>query len=203
LLTLTPRAQSSVSSRSWLPTLQRFLPHSWVDSTLVTGKASKRDDAGMPSHLSDQRSPVLDTLCNLLLRVAITHLWKRISRVCEGGHGEDWRNLLRSHKARTASGRFLSCGKHTRREEENNNKWASTEHKQDKLVKNVTAGINAIGRFTDSPWWSWNCESTFFFCDGQLTSKGHQLKMECQFGFNLIFLDIKGSRGLLILRQNL
>ncbi len=41
------------ATRTWLPNLQRFLPHSWIDSSVVTSKAAKRDDAVAPTHLWD------------------------------------------------------------------------------------------------------------------------------------------------------
>jgi hypothetical protein len=77
-----PSQATAVSSRTWLPRLQRFLPHSWIDSALVTDKAPKRDDARVPTHLWDQRcslvlphtSPALETLRRLLIRVASRHM---------------------------------------------------------------------------------------------------------------------------------
>jgi hypothetical protein len=38
---------------TWLPKLQHYLPHSWVDSSIVTDKAVKSDDADIPSQLWD------------------------------------------------------------------------------------------------------------------------------------------------------
>jgi hypothetical protein len=65
---------------SWIPLIQKFLPHTWVDSGLVTAKAAKRDDAGVPTHLWDRRcslvlphtTPVLDNLRRLIMWVATT-----------------------------------------------------------------------------------------------------------------------------------
>jgi hypothetical protein len=94
----------------------------------------------------------MDTLRKLILRVPITRLWNEFHEYMKEVHGEDWRNSLRFHKTRAANGGFPSCGKGTRGEEENDkdNKRASIEHKHDKMVKDVTAGVDAIGRFTDS-----------------------------------------------------
>jgi hypothetical protein len=66
--------------RSWLPKIQKFLPHSWVDSALVTNKATKRNNAGVPVHLWDQRyslvlpncTPAIPILRALLARKLVT-----------------------------------------------------------------------------------------------------------------------------------
>jgi hypothetical protein len=39
--------------QDWLPTLCRFLATSWVDTTVVTDKAVKRDDASVQVNLRD------------------------------------------------------------------------------------------------------------------------------------------------------
>jgi hypothetical protein len=44
-----------------LPLIGRYLSHSWVDASLITEKADTADDAGVPTHMWDQRiSLVLD-----------------------------------------------------------------------------------------------------------------------------------------------
>jgi hypothetical protein len=71
------------------------------------------------------------------------------------------------------------------------------EHKQDELVKDVTAGVYAIGGFTDSSFVG--VGSAGLRCSsggGQPANKERQLGMEYQAGFNLGFQDIKNSRGL-------
>eukprot|EP00978_Attheya_sp_CCMP212_P047073 scaffold421213_cov65-Attheya_sp.AAC.1 len=60
---------------TWLPLLGVCLSHSWIDSSIVTAKAAKRDNAGIPEHLWNQRiilvlphvSSFLDCFHTLLL----------------------------------------------------------------------------------------------------------------------------------------
>jgi hypothetical protein len=48
-----------LDDQSWIPALQRFLPHSWIDPSLITTKAIKSDNASGPSHLWDLRLTLL------------------------------------------------------------------------------------------------------------------------------------------------
>jgi hypothetical protein len=75
LHTPLPQIVKPLSEQTWLPHLQKFLSHTWVDANLVTAKAVKRDNAGVPTHLWDKRctlvlphvGPALDRLRRLLL----------------------------------------------------------------------------------------------------------------------------------------
>jgi hypothetical protein len=114
LRTPIPRSALSGSNRSWLPLIREFLLHSWVDSTLVSDKAAKRDDAGVPIRLWDQRcslllpkcTPALPTLSKFLARALVTHLWDELHAYICTTHGADWRTTLLSHKGRI-EGPFL------------------------------------------------------------------------------------------------
>jgi hypothetical protein len=76
LQTPLPREVIPTSEQTWLPRLQKFLPHSWVNANLVTAKAVKQDNAGVPTHLWDKHctlvlphvGPALGQLRRLLLR---------------------------------------------------------------------------------------------------------------------------------------
>jgi hypothetical protein len=50
-----PPALVEASDSTWLPAVERFLPHTWVDASLVTDKAVKHDNADAPTHLWDAR----------------------------------------------------------------------------------------------------------------------------------------------------
>jgi hypothetical protein len=52
---------SSVSpGQTWLPTLGKFLPDTWLDETIISDKAAKADDAlQVPEHLWDNRSTLV------------------------------------------------------------------------------------------------------------------------------------------------
>jgi hypothetical protein len=60
LSTPSPTPAGGACDRSWLPSIHKFLSHAWIDAAIVTDKAAKRDDAGVPTHLWDQR-------CSLVL----------------------------------------------------------------------------------------------------------------------------------------
>jgi hypothetical protein len=51
------------TSRSWIPAIYRFLPHTWIDMAVTASKALKHDDAAPPSHLWDQRLVLLYPKC--------------------------------------------------------------------------------------------------------------------------------------------
>jgi hypothetical protein len=73
LPTITIAAPVVASTKTWLPALQKFLPNSWIDSSVVTSKAAKRDDALAPTQLWDARSvlvlPHLERALPLLWRI--------------------------------------------------------------------------------------------------------------------------------------
>lgn len=97
LLTPLPCVQVSPVARSWLPIIQRFLPHSWVNMALQTDKASKRDDVGVLTNLWDRQcllilphvTPALDTLHKLLMQVTVLHLWVEFQTYLNKVHEED------------------------------------------------------------------------------------------------------------------
>jgi hypothetical protein len=51
LQTPAPQDPAIWQAQTWIPTIQNFLPHSWIDADLVTEKAVKSDGAGVLSHL--------------------------------------------------------------------------------------------------------------------------------------------------------
>ena len=177
LRTPTPRPSVGPCDRTWLPLIQRFLPHSWVDSSLVTEKAAKRDDARVPTHLWDQRCslviphcmPALPTLRMCLARTLVTRLWEEFRGYLSTTHGPDWQGKLGSHKthlARARKGRFL--GKRTRGDrdkdrDKDKDEKGETESPHNELAKDVIAGVDAIGRFDKADWWAWKEGSTLLY----------------------------------------
>jgi hypothetical protein len=166
LQTPLPTPGLPASDRSWLPRIQRFLPHSWVDDELITDKAAKRDDAGVPVHLWDKRcslvlphvTPALQTLRLWLTRGLTTRLWREFHAYLCAVHGEDWRASLQRAKVSESQGRSPD-GKRTRggvKKEDNGFTY-------DELVKDITAGVDAISRVSDSDWWTWKKGSALLF----------------------------------------
>jgi hypothetical protein len=123
------------SHRSLLPTIRRFLPHSWVFTNSITAKAAKRNNAGVPTHLWDlwcrlllpHVSPALATLRKLLIWVASTALWSEFHDYLHESHGANWRNTLPSSKTKAKRGHNSVSGnpvseKRRRGDENKNNK---------------------------------------------------------------------------------
>jgi hypothetical protein len=50
---------SPPTHKTWLPLIQKFLPDSWCDETLISDKAAKSDEALVPIHLWDNRSKMV------------------------------------------------------------------------------------------------------------------------------------------------
>jgi hypothetical protein len=55
LQTPDPQVPAKAHNWTWLPTIHKFFPHTWIDAGLVTEKAVKSDKAFVPTHLWDQR----------------------------------------------------------------------------------------------------------------------------------------------------
>jgi hypothetical protein len=160
LKTPLPAGPVSSSDRSWIPGIQKFLSHTWVDASLVTAKAVKCNDAGVPVHLWDQRcslvfphiTPALKTLCYWLTRAATTRLWSEFHAYLQESHGNSWREPLEAHKIALARGRFHKGRKRTRGDT-NEAEEESGPPVHSELAKDVIAGTNAITRFLEVDWW--------------------------------------------------
>jgi hypothetical protein len=63
-----PTVMASVPASTYLPLLERWLPHTWADATLITNKASKADDAEVAFSIWDQRILLVIPPCISLLQ---------------------------------------------------------------------------------------------------------------------------------------
>lgn len=80
-----------------LPLIGNFLVHSWVDNALITKKAGKSDDAGVPTHLWDQRIvqvldipiQVLNTMRKWLFNRYCRGLMRSLGDFLRRCHGRD------------------------------------------------------------------------------------------------------------------
>jgi hypothetical protein len=66
--TRLPIPMSLVPASTYLPLLERWLPHTWADATLVTDKAIKADDAEVAFRIWDQRILLVIPPCTSLLQ---------------------------------------------------------------------------------------------------------------------------------------
>jgi hypothetical protein len=63
-----------------LPLIGKYLVHSWVDATLVTEKAGKADNAGVPTQLWDQRITLVLAVPVRILNIVRKALFRRYCR---------------------------------------------------------------------------------------------------------------------------
>jgi hypothetical protein len=63
-----------------LPLIGKYLVHSWVDARLVTGKANKADNAGVPTQLWDQRVALVLAVPVRILNIVRKALFRRYCR---------------------------------------------------------------------------------------------------------------------------
>lgn len=85
--------------RSWLPLIQRWLPHSWIATEVITPGAAKRDDASIPVHLWNQRLQLLypgvldhhlNVLRSWLLRITRRNALRSLRHYLTKTYGSDW-----------------------------------------------------------------------------------------------------------------
>lgn len=83
---------------TYLPKLKRFLSHDWVDTSIITAKALKADDAASPCRLWDARlellfpgvTPYLETLRRAILGWIRRRLWREIRVYLSCTFNQDW-----------------------------------------------------------------------------------------------------------------
>jgi hypothetical protein len=80
LLTPKPRSLHLGSAQTWLPKLQRFLSHDWINDDYVTSKAAKSDAAEVPTALWDQRILLLLPWAKSILTFLRTRLLGRLQQ---------------------------------------------------------------------------------------------------------------------------
>jgi hypothetical protein len=87
---------------SRLPCVRKFLSHDWIDASVVTSKAAKRDDAAPPTHLWDARcvlvfphlGPALPHLRVGVMPRIVYKLFKEFAVYMREHYGSQWASLL-------------------------------------------------------------------------------------------------------------
>ena len=163
---IEPAPQAVENHKTWLPRLQKFLSHAWIDSSLVTEKAVKHEDASPPTHLWDQRcllvlphlAPALSILrTELMIRTAY-QLFKEFCGYMSDHYGCSWARDLCLLRSQELHSRVPLNRKRTRGVEEEVSKYVDGE-----LLRDGEVGHDAISRFADANWWSWERGSTLLF----------------------------------------
>lgn len=101
------------NSRSWIPAIGRWLPHSWIEAKAITPGAAKRDDAAIPTYLWDRRLQLLYPFCtDTHLACLRTWLLCKVRRNCcrslctylSETHGSNWASTLSTIRASLQEG---------------------------------------------------------------------------------------------------
>ena len=104
----TSALSSKSSTATWIPSINSFLPHTWMDTTIDNSTAVKSDDAEVPTSLWNSRislvfphhsSASLDNLRSLVLMWQIRRIFKEIVLFMTSTFGKSWvTNLLTFRK---------------------------------------------------------------------------------------------------------
>eukprot|EP00980_Cylindrotheca_fusiformis_P005545 scaffold1173_cov84-Cylindrotheca_fusiformis.AAC.3 len=170
-----PTLDPSDLHRSWLPRLQRWLSHDWIDRSLLTPKAAKVDGADLPTHLWDQRisllfpcpTAALTRLRSFLFSVACRSLFRSFLRYMRQSHGDLWTVFVhRSHSGGGSGG--VSGGVSSSSLPFSLNDPMLTEQRRltDEahfFIRDVVVGRLAISQFNRASWWKWEGGSTPIF----------------------------------------
>jgi hypothetical protein len=116
---------SSLETATWLPGVEKFLPHSWVDESVITDKAVKHDDTDVHTEMWDWRitllypwSPatghwVLSFFCRRLMLQYLRQLLWEFWMFMRFKHDNDWPYQLDALQCRrTGLGRKRPGGPH-------------------------------------------------------------------------------------------
>ena len=172
---------------SWLPLLNMWLPHSWVDASSVTAKAAKHDDAEIYTGVWDSRiSSVLPCSSATLttLRTAFFGWWaRRVYRSFRAflvrQYGSAWcSRLTASHLARRAASipSQRQGGEKRKRNANKNKNNIQTERSNqaptdlsmpffdlDSFMRDIDAGRKVLHQVLSSEWWDWTKGSSLLF----------------------------------------
>ena len=186
LETPAPRHLPKPATRTWLPSVDRFLPHTWINDSFVTAKATKRDDAAPPTELWDQRirlicpTPVgvLSFLRQRLMAVMRRKMLTEFRGYMAATHGVNWESLLSADRRRRQL--LLDSGGDRKRQqrgekEDRKGRKRAREGKQPtpietqrraelrELVLDAEAGSDVLLKLCDASWWEWTGGSTLIF----------------------------------------
>ena len=153
-----PTAKSDLS-QTWLPSLSRYLPHSWVDLNLVTSKAAKRDDSEIPVTLWNSRITLLFPGSEKVLPLIRLRLLQRQRR-----------RLLTEIRLHLSASFGSSWSSHLLRYREQLSQI--TQHCPSRGVTGVNFQLlnheatlcqDILSKHANSSWWQWDAGSTLYF----------------------------------------
>jgi hypothetical protein len=166
------------STRSWIPAAGGWLSHKWIDTTRVTDKAAKRDDAPIAIDMWNSRllwlypqcrSHHLDVLRTWLLgrvrHLILTGLRQYLTNV----YGSDWCDLLRGIRRESWMCLSGDQGLQPPCHQGGSGGLVSDLVFPHRLLMEVDRGIDLIERYTDASWWEWTRGSALAFGVGEST----------------------------------
>jgi hypothetical protein len=199
---------------TWLPGIQRHLPHAWVPSAVIMDKAVKHGNATMQPAMWDNHVMllyswstlravwILDCFRGRLMLRYRYRLFTEFGAYMQGTHdGVDWIMQLNSWRSNQGSlkdkasaggqpGRKRHKGgkgeeKGTKREGEGR----ETEFDIVELAKDAEVGQDIISKATQADWWNWVGGSMLIFGIGLVASNGDVPGMACLHGFKVPHLN--------------
>ena len=162
---------------TWLKSIGKTLPGSWIDDSLVTDKAAKEDKSLVPTALWDQRILLIWPHLSLLwlvwfrcrmLNVMMRAMYVEFTEFMGETHGEGWSTRLAYAKVAKAAKRVHRQSGGTAAEsgvggEGLEEAGRCEEDAELELLADAEAGRNVLRSFGASDWWSWKQGSTLIF----------------------------------------
>jgi hypothetical protein len=161
---------------TWLPTLGKWLPSSWVDAEALTAKAVKADDAAILTALWDARIslvlPCTPKILVVLRRFCFGRWCRRVGLSFFGylsrTYGADWSLRLRRARQQAAGKRQRQGGSGTSKSSEG---LKESKDPSLALLKDAKAGQIALHQVISSEWWEWSSGSSLLFWRWDLQSQ--------------------------------
>jgi hypothetical protein len=159
------RSLEAPKSSTWLPTIKKFLSHEWVDTTAVTDKAVKSDDADVNTHMWEQRVNLplpwaaagFKILKRRMERFQRTRLYREFTEFMRDKYGSNWLSSLeaaRRLRRKGPKGTYRGV------------KDKETEQDQDyidDLLSDGDLGPEVLHRISSSTWWDWKVGSSLIY----------------------------------------
>ena len=177
----TNDSPSSISTSTWLPTINKYLCHSWMNTSADNTKAVKSDDAGVPISLWDSRctlvfnhhsSTSLHSFRRLLLSKQVVKIYLEIRSYMSATFGANWSELLtKARQAQVNNATISNAGGgdsncNVSNENDNNAKGVNENIDNDSNeIISITgnACAEALFKWSCSSWWKWNLGSRLLF----------------------------------------
>jgi hypothetical protein len=179
-----PIPMASAPASTYLPLLERWLPHTWADATLITDKAAKADDAEVAFSIWDQQILLVILPCISLLQktpseglssppISPVQALNRLRGLVQQKQWKiiflDFRAFLIEHRGPNWASILCAARAVQRIRAASSLPSALSRSKEGKeatisyLILNTAQGCAALRCFTNVSWWDWKLGSTLCF----------------------------------------